>query len=159
MEKIYIGTIVSTHGIKGELKIKSNFPYKEKAFKKGIHLIIDNKEYELKTHRVHKNLDMVTLDQYQNINEVLFLLKKKVYINKKELNLSDNEVLDEELLKYKILTASGKRGIIKEIFYASPTNKVIRAKLDHEVLIPLNSPLVKVDVTKKEIQIDPILEK
>ena len=50
MEKVYLGTITTTHGIKGELRIKSNFPYKEKAFKIGNHLIIDNKEYEIKTY-------------------------------------------------------------------------------------------------------------
>ena len=31
-EFIYLGKIVNTHGIKGELRIISNFKYKEKAF-------------------------------------------------------------------------------------------------------------------------------
>jgi len=33
MEDIYLGRVITTHGIKGELRIKSTFPYKEKAFK------------------------------------------------------------------------------------------------------------------------------
>ena len=146
MEKIYLGKITSTHGIKGELKIKSTFTYTEKAFRTGNHLIIDNRQYEIKTHRVHKGLDMVTLDDYHDINEVLFLLKKNVYIEKEELNLGKEEVLDEDLLKYQILTTSGKKGIIKEIFYASPTNKIMRAVIEKEILVPLASPLVKIDV-------------
>lgn len=158
MEKIYLGKITSTHGIKGELKIKSNFTYKEKAFRTGNHLIIDNRQCEIKTHRVHKGSDMVTLDDYHDINEVLFLLKKNVYIEKEELNLGKEEVLDEDLLKYQILTTSGKKGIIKEIFYASPTNKIMRAVIEKEILVPLASPLVKIDVDKKEIIIDKILE-
>ena len=40
MEYIYIGRIVNTHGIKGELRIKSNFLEKEKVFKKGMILYI-----------------------------------------------------------------------------------------------------------------------
>ena len=32
MNKIKIGKIVSTHGIKGEVRILSDFPYKEKVF-------------------------------------------------------------------------------------------------------------------------------
>ena len=32
MELIKIGKIVNTHGIKGELRILSKFPYKEKIF-------------------------------------------------------------------------------------------------------------------------------
>lgn len=158
MEKIYLGKIVSTHGIKGELKIKSRFPYKKKTFKVGNHLIIDNKEYEIKTYRVHKDYDMVTLDNYHDINAVLFLLKKQVYIKKEELELAKEEVLDEDLYTYQALTTTGKKGIIKEIFYASPTNKVMRILFEKEVLVPLNSPLVKIDVDKKEVIIDSILE-
>lgn len=158
MGKIFLGKITSTHGIKGELKIKSTFAYKEKAFRIGNHLIIDNKQYEIKTYRVHKGLDMITLDNYRDINEVLFLLKKNVYISKEELNLAKEEVLDEDLLAYQVVTTSGKKGIIKEIFYASPTNKIIRAVIEKEILIPLASPLIKIDVDKKEIIIDKILE-
>ena len=33
MNKVYIGKIVNTHGIKGELRILSDFPYKDKVFK------------------------------------------------------------------------------------------------------------------------------
>ena len=159
MEKVYLGKIVSTHGIKGELKIKSNFPYKEKAFKIGNHLIIDNKKYEIKTYRVHKQFDMVTLDEYHDINEVLFLLKKKVFIKEEELKLEKEEVLDEDLLTYDALTTDGKRGIIKEIFYASEKNKIIRVDFGKEVLVPMNTPLIKIDVDKKEIIIDDILVK
>lgn len=158
MEKIYLGKIVSTHGIKGELKIKSGFPYKKKAFKVGNHLLIDKKEYEIKSYRVHKQFDMVTLDDYRDINEVLFLLKKSVYIRKDELSLTKEEVLDTDLLKYQILTTSGKKGIIKEIFFASATNKIMRAEFEKELLVPLNSPLVKIDVDNKKIIIDEMLE-
>ena len=158
MEKIYLGRIVSTHGIKGELKIKSSFPYKEKAFRVGNQVLIDDKSYEIKSYRVHKQFDMVTLDDYHDINEVLFLLKKKVYIDKEELLLDDNEVLDEELMTFQVLTTSGKKAIIKEIFLASPTNKIMRVQLDKEILVPLNSPLVKIDTKKKEILIDQMLE-
>lgn len=158
MEKLYLGKVTATHGIKGELKIKSTFTYKEKAFQIGNHLIIENKTYEIKTHRIHKGLDMVTLDNYHDINEVLFLLKKNVYVEKSELKLTKEEVLDEDLLTYALLTTSGKRGIIKEIFYASPTNKIMRVETEKEILVPLSSPLVKIDVDKKEITIDKILE-
>ena len=44
MDKIYIGKIVNTHGIKGELRIRSDFLYKDKVFVKGNSLIIDDKK-------------------------------------------------------------------------------------------------------------------
>ena len=149
MEKVYIGKIVNTHGIKGEIRILSNFPFKDKVFVVGKKLIIDNKSYTINSYRVHKNYDMVTLEGYNNINDVLFLMKKEVYFSKELLNLDDDEVLDEELINYSILTKDGRRGIIKEIFYASDNNKILRVELDKEVLIPFNSPLI-VKINKKD---------
>lgn len=153
MDKVYIGKIVSTHGIKGELKILSDFPYKEKVFVVDKKLIIDDKEYTIKSYRVHKNFDMVTLDDYTDINDVLFLLKKEVYVSKDSLNLNDDEILDEELMTYKVLTNTGKVGIIKEIFKASETNKIIRVLFDKEVLVPYNF-IKKIDKDKKEVTIE-----
>ena len=141
--KVYVGKIVSTHGIKGEIRILSDFDYKEKVFKVGNKLIIENKEYTIKSYRKHKNYDMVTLNDYNNINEVLFLMKKEVYFLKENLNLSNNEVLDEDLMTFTVLTNDNKKGIIKEIFYASQTNKIIRIQLDKEILIPMNSPMIE----------------
>ena len=38
MDYVYIGKLVNTHGIKGEVRIISDFPYKERVFKSGIKL-------------------------------------------------------------------------------------------------------------------------
>lgn len=149
MDKVYIGKIVSTHGIKGEVKIKSSFQYKDKVFKVGNYLLIDDKEYVIRSYRVHKGFDMVTLNDYNGINQILFLMKKNVYFDYSRLNLSDNEVLDSDLINYKVLTNDGKEGIIKEIFFASEKNKIMRVFIDKEYLIPFNSPMIK-EVSKKE---------
>lgn len=157
MEKIYIGKIVSTHGIKGELKIISDFPFKNKVFKKDNILLIDEKKYKINSYRHHKIYEMVTLNHYKDINEVQFLLKKKVYIDKESLNLDENEILDEELITYKVITNIGE-GIVKEIFLASPTNKILRLDISgQEVLIPLNSPYIeKIDKINHKIYIQVI---
>ena len=81
---IYIGKIVSTHGIKGELRIISDFEYKDKVFIVGNKLIINDNTYKIRSYRKHKNFDMVTLNDYKDINEVLFLLKSKVYFKEEE---------------------------------------------------------------------------
>lgn len=155
MDKVYIGKIVSTHGIKGEIRIISEFEYKEKAFKVGTNLIIDDIKYQIKSYRKHKNYNMVTLDDYKDINDVLFLMKKKVYKEKEELNLNSNEVLDSELLTYKVIDKNKKCGIMKEIFKASPTNKILRVEFDKEILIPLSSPMIKkIDKEKKVIEVE-----
>lgn len=152
MEKVYIGKIVSTHGIKSEVKILSDFQFKDKVFKVGNSLIIDDENYTIRSYRVHKGYDMVTLNNYDNINDILFLLKKKVYFDKDNLKLNSMEVLDSDLLSYKVLTDDGKCGIIKEIFLGGVNNKIIRVMFEKEVLIPFNSPMIlKIDKEKKEV--------
>ena len=155
MDKVYIGKVVSTHGIKGEIRILSNFPYKDKIFKEHRKLIIQDQEYEIMSYRVHKGYDMVTLDDYHDINDVLFLLKQDVYVDKESLSLEDDEVLDEDLMHYEVLTNDGKKGIIKEIFYASSDNKILRIMLDREILIPYYSPMIKkIDKENKKIYVE-----
>ena len=38
MDYIYIGKIVNTHGIKGEVRILSDFKYKDRIFKNGFNM-------------------------------------------------------------------------------------------------------------------------
>ena len=154
MQLIYIGKITSTHGIKGELKIKSNFEYKDKVFAVGNKLVIDNKDYIIKSYRSHKGFDMVTLNDYKDINEVLFLLNKKVYIEKENSSMSDI-ILDEDLLKFNV-NINGEKGTIKEIFFAGANNKIIRVLINgKEVLVPFNKEFIKnIDKDKKEVNIE-----
>lgn len=154
MNKVYIGKIVNTHGIKGEIRLLSDFPFKDKFFVVGNSILIDDIEYKINSYRRHKMFDMITLEGYNNINDVLFLMKKKVYFDKDKLVLSDEEILDEDLIKFKVIDDDGNIGKITEIFMASSTNKILRVEFSHEVLIPYNSPIIKsIDKNKKEIHV------
>ncbi len=155
MDKIYVGKIVNTHGIKGEVRILSDFQFKDKVFKKDKKLIIDNREYIIRSYRHHKIFEMVTLNEYNNINDVLFLVGKKVYISKDELELLDDEILDSDLIKFKVVDSNGVSGCVKDIFYASGSNKILRVMFDREVLIPFNSPMIeKIDKNEKIIHVN-----
>ena len=155
MNKVYIGKIVNTHGIKGEIRILSDFDFKDNAFKIGTSIIIDDNSYKINSYRKHKQFDMITLDGYNDINDVLFLMKKKVYKLKEELDLNDNQILDEDLITYNVINIDKKIGKITEIFYASPTNKILRVIFEKEVLIPYNSPIIRnIDTKKKTIEVE-----
>lgn len=157
MGKVLLGKIVSFHGVKGEVRILSDFPYKEKAFLIGSYLQIGNKSYKITSYRVHKQYDMVTFEGIIDLNSALHLRGEKVYKNKEELSLTDEEYLDEELLSCKVYDQDNEIGEVVEVFYASEKNKVIRviSGLDSEkkeFLLPLQSPFVnKIDVINKRI--------
>ena len=73
MEYIYIGKIVNTHGIKGELRILSDFKYKDRIFRKGFNIYIgkDKIKETITSYRHHKVFEMICMDGYNDINEVL----------------------------------------------------------------------------------------
>ena len=152
MDKIYIGKIVNTHGVKGELRIRSNFEFKDRVFKVNNKLIIDDKEYNIRSYRKHKTFDMVCLDEYRNINDVLFLVGNKVYFDKEKLELNNNEEIAKDLLEYTVFI-NNNNGKVIEIMDTG-NNKVLRIKADREYLIPYNEKFVIIDRNKKEININ-----
>ena len=54
MNKVYIGKIVNTHGIKGEIRLLSDFPFKDKVFVVGNNILVDDIEYKINSYRRHK---------------------------------------------------------------------------------------------------------
>lgn len=115
MEYIYLGKIVNTHGIKGEIRIISDFQAKGQVFKNGFKIYIGKEKNEeiINTYRVHKNYDMVTLKGYNDINEVLKYKGLDVYINRDDLKV--NTWLINDLINYKIVNNKKFYGIIKDI--------------------------------------------
>ena len=151
MNKILVGKVVNTHGIKGEIRIRSNFKYKDRVFVVGNYINILDKDYKITSYRYHKVFDMVKLEGFNDINDVLFMKGKDVYFDKDKLNLDSNEVLDDDLINYKV-KYEDKIGTIKEIMDING-NRVIRVELDREYLIPYNDEFVKINKKDKEIEI------
>lgn len=154
MNKLYIGKIVNTHGIKGELRIKDNLTTKQRdeIFKIGSNLIIDDKSYKITSYRVHKDYDMVTFLGFTNINEVLFLKGKKVYKSKEDINLNNEDILDSELITYKVKTTDNIDGKILDIEETGNNYKILRLLINNnEVLVPYHKDFVKIDSNKKEV--------
>lgn len=135
MRYLYVGKLVNTHGIKGEVRIISNFRHKNKVFVKGVRLYVgrDKKEYEIASYRVHKNFDMVVFKDNNDINLIEHLKGSLVYVNKDDLKLSENEVLAIDLLGFSVIINEKKIGVIKEVL-DTPANEVL--VLDNGIMIP-----------------------
>lgn len=72
--RVEVGQIVNTHGIKGEIKVKSNSDFTDVRFQPGQVLTVvhnnNDLEYTVKSHRVHKGLHMLTFEGINNINDI-----------------------------------------------------------------------------------------
>ena len=122
MKKIVIGKYVNTHGIKGEIRIKSNFLYKDRVFKIGNEIIID-KPYIITGYRVHKEYDMVTLKGVNSINDIIGLKNSLVYIDRDKY-LDNNEYLDSDLIGFRMVN-SNLDLIITDIRYINEKKKLL----------------------------------
>lgn len=155
MESIKIGKIVNTHGIKGELRILSKFPYKEKVFIKNMKVYIDKKNIEIiNTYRKHKNFDMVTFEGYSNINEVLKYKGKNIYINKDDITLGQEEYLDEDIIGMTVIYKDAEKGKVSAI-ERYDKNTLLKIDTNNKYyLIPYNYNLIdKVDISSGKIYI------
>ena len=153
MDLIYIGKITSFHGIKGELRIISEFDYPEVALAPNNKIIIDSIEHTVKSYRKHKHYDMITIDDYNNINDVMFLKNKKVYIDRSYLKNID---LDDDLIGMKIIVNNQEKGTLKEIRKISSKKKILVVEyMEKEVLIPYEF-IININNSSKEINIQSI---
>lgn len=158
MTLIKIGKIVNTHGIKGELRLLSKFPYKDKVFINNMTIYIDKKDKEIiNTYRKHKNFDMITFKGYNNINEVLKYKGKNAYVNDSDIKLDNNKYLDEELIGLNVIYEDNNKGTIIDIERYDKTVLFNIKNNDKEYLIPYNDNIIdKIDINNKRIYIKDI---
>lgn len=138
MEYLCLGKIVNTHGIKGEVRILSNFKYKEKVLKKYFKIYIGkekNKE-TIMSYRPHKQFCMITIQGYTNINEVLKYKGKPVYIKREDLKLEDGEYLDEDLIGLDVIMNDKVVGKVIRIEKDRYQDKIVVNKDEKEYLVP-----------------------
>ena len=149
--KILIGKYVTTHGIKGEIRIKSNFKYKDKVFMVGNKIYLDNQEFIINSYRVHKEYDMITLDGINNINDILPLKGSLVYVEESDLNLKSDEYLDTDLIGCSVYMEDRLKGKVTDIEYLNKNKMLLKV---NNTLVPFEL-VKKIDLEKREI----ILEK
>ena len=155
MKYIRIGKIVNTHGIKGELRIMSDFRYKDKVFVPNFKFYVGDskKEFIVNSYRFHKVFDMVTFRGFNSINDIEYLKGKYVYINENDLILDNNEFYSGNLIGYDVIINNKSIGKISEVLNM-PANEVLRV---NKTLIPYVTDFVnKIDIDNKKIYINNI---
>lgn len=150
MKYIFIGRIVNTHALKGEVRIVSDFEFKDRIFKENTLLYIgENKDKGIiETYRKHKQFDMVKFKGIDYINDVLKYKGSKVYIDESILNLKDDEILISELINMDVYNDNKYVGRITE-YRSDNGNNMLRV---NNKLIPYNKDFItKIDKENKSI--------
>ena len=150
MKYINIGKIVNTHALKGEVRIISNFEYKDRVFKSGNKVYIGQFKDEevIESYRRHKQFDMVKFVGINYINDVLKYKGSSIYVDEELLKLKDDELLESEILEMDIYNNETRIGRVSE-YRNDNGNKIIRV---NDKFIPFNKDFItKIDKDKKVI--------
>ena len=154
MEYLNIGRYVNTHGIKGEIRLLSNFRYKDNVFKPGFKFYIgsEKKEYEVESYRHHKNFDMFIFKNIHDINLIEHLKGSMVYINKEDLILDKNEYLAIDLIGFNVIIDDKLVGKVTDVI-DTPANEVLR--INNDILVPyVKEFILDIDINNKKIIIN-----
>ena len=157
MNYIYIGDIVNTHGLKGELRIISDFKYKNEIFKPEFKIYVGRQKEELviKTYRQHKNYDMVTLIDVESIEDAIAYKGDSVYINRDDLIIDG--YFDEDLIGLEAYTDNTYVGNITDILKNKANDILVINSDSNRYLVPnLKEFINNVDLENKRIDINNI---
>lgn len=147
---VYVGKIINTHGIKGELKVLSDFIDKEKVLlpDKVIYIGTNKIKEVIKTHRIHQNYDLITLENYININEVLKYKCLSIYVKR---NTLDRKYFLNDLIGMNVIDNNITYGKIID-YYNFNGNIVLLVNGKKQFFIPYNKEYINnVDLLKKEV--------
>ncbi|MGM9877459.1 MAG: ribosome maturation factor RimM [Bacilli bacterium] len=150
MVYIKIGKIVNTHALKGEVRLISNFEYKDRVFKVGNILYVGQLKtpLEIESYRVHKQFDMVKFVGIDYINDVLKYKGSNVYFNEEDLNLNENELLNSDFPLMELYNDKSYVGKIEE-YRCDNGNEMIRVNGKY---IPYNKDFIeRIDKANKKI--------
>ena len=159
MKYTLIGKLVNTHGLKGEVRILSDFKYKDKVFIPGMKIYLGKDKIceVIKTYRHHKIFEMITMDGYSDINDVLKYKGDYVFVNKDDIKLGENEYLDEDIIGLDVYVSGRCLGKVRKIENHNG-NEILVVDGEKKYLIPYNFDLIlSINLEKREIWVKNIL--
>ncbi|CAI6030885.1 Ribosome maturation factor RimM [Paenibacillus sp. JJ-100] len=161
-EFMNVGKIVNTHGIRGELKIMPLTDFPEVRFAKNAELYLFTPDNHpalatVESARLHKNMYIVRLKEYGNINEVEKFKGGLAKVSKENLaDLEEGEYYFHQIIGCAVITEEGDTlGTISEILTPGANDVwVVKTPAGKEVLIPvIDDVVLDVDVEQKLVKI------
>lgn len=150
---VYVGEIVNTHGIKGELRIISDFKYKDSVFIENKKLYLGKRKQEviIKTYRKHKNYDMVTFEGITDINDAIPFKGDEVFVKREDLDIDG--YVDEDIIGLNVYNEDKLIGIVDNIMKNKQEILVIKDD-NKSYLVPfVDEFVINIDLDNKRMDI------
>lgn len=128
------GQIVSTHGIRGELKVLpwADGPEFLTLFDR---IYLKGREYALESARVQKTCVLLKLQGVDTVEAAQTLRDAVVQVNREDVELEEGTYFIADLIGLSVLDGERKVGVIREIL-TMPGNDVYVVQGEHTYMIP-----------------------
>lgn len=155
--RITVAEVITTHGIKGNVKVKSFSDY-EKRFDEGSKVYIGDELLTIEDSFDQKGLKVIKFVEYNDINDSLKLVGKDITIEEEDLG----ELKEDEFYIYKLIgldtySNGQKVGKVKDVISGVYPNDVyvIETTDNKEILLPALKTVIKdVDIANNKIEVD-----
>jgi len=149
-KKFFIGQIVSTQGLKGELRISLYEGYNEN-FKNFNFFYIENKKFEIEKFRFKKNLLILKLSEIDDINIAEEFIGKKLYLYKDDIKLENNEFLIDEIIGFTAIFNDEEIGEIIDVDTVKSSQGVFVIKNSEKTfMVPLHNNFIEKGSRKRK---------
>ena len=150
LQFVEAGEIVTTHGVKGEVKV---LPWLDSPddlcdFDR---CRIDGKEFAIEQCRVQKTCNLLKLSGIDTMEAAQAMRGKKIELYREDID--DEVIFAAELIGVEVFCEGKKIGKIKDVL-DYPGNSVYIVKGDHEYMIPaVKEFILSTDMEKNEMQV------
>ena len=151
MNLIYLGKIVNTHGLKGEIRIISDFKFKVDVFKVNNIVYINNNKYVIKSYRYHKIYDMITLEGIDTIEKAEIFKGLEVFINKEDYTFKG--YLNEEIIGLDVYDDNIYKGKVIDILSNSANDLLVIDGVKKHMVPNIDEFVSKIDLDENKIYI------
>ena len=155
--RITVAEVITTHGIKGNVKVKT-YSDNEMRFIKGAKVYIEDELLTIEDSFRQKGLMVLKFAEYNDINDSLKLVGKDISIEEEDLG----ELKEDEFYIYKLIgldtySNGQKVGKVKDVITGVYPNDVyvIETTDKKEILLPALKTVIKnMDIENKKIEVD-----
>ena len=153
-EFLEIGTIVNTHGVRGEMKLAPRDV--DAALLRGVKaLYIDGRAYRPASARVHKDCLLLTLPEVTDLDGALAFKGKAVSIRREDVSLPEGVYFPAELIGLSAVDAESGAALgtlVRVLPYPAHDVYVIRG--EKEFMVPAVPAFIQaVDLERETIQL------
>ena len=150
LQFVEAGEIVSTHGIKGEMKV---LPWVDgpEILCEFDRVRIDGKEYEMESCRIQKTCNLVKLKGIDTMDAALLMRGKTIQLYREDID--DEVIFAAELVGVEVFCDGESLGKITEVL-DYPGNSVYVVKGQYEYMIPaVNQFILETNMEENTMQV------